>query len=495
MNTNSRRLHPIALLLGLVCIFSSYLAYAAQGDDKQPAAEPTSDQQTSTQQNMEQLLEQIRVGRIEENQHHKARQEKFVAERDHQAQLLAALEQQLVKANQQSQRLESEFHDNESSLLLQQQRLQEELGEFGELLGVVRQVAADTSAQLKQSMVSAQLPGRSAILATMAKNKDLPTTADIEKLWFTLTQEMREQGRVLTFETTVLDTAGLETRRPVTRIGPFVSYTAEGQFLRYLSATGQLNELPRQPRATYQNSAQNLTATSRSNSPETKQSEQYVSAPVDPSSGAILSLLVQRPSLVERIQQGGIIGYIVIFIGAIGILFGLERTISLSLLSARISKQISAPEAPGNNPLGRIFHAFGEHRISSITDSNEIEQLELKLDDLILQETPALKKGLSTLKVLAGIAPLLGLLGTVTGMVETFDVITLFGSGDAKLMAGGISQALITTALGLTAAIPTLLLHSLASSRCRTIVETLEEQTAGLLAQFSQRLNADNANA
>ena len=183
-----------------------------------------------------------------------------------------------------------------------------------------------------------------------------------------------------------------------------------------------------------------------------------------------------------------------IFIGAIGILLGLERIITLSITSFRVDQQAQNPNTIGNNALGRIFQAF-DGAPKTPVDSAAIERLELKLDDLILQETPAIRSRLSTLKVLAGVAPLLGLLGTVTGMVETFDVITLFGSGDAKLMAGGISQALVTTALGLSAAIPILLLHSIANSRSRRIVESLEEQTAGLLAQYSQPRKQESTQA
>lgn len=429
------------------------------------------------QKTMEQLLEQIRVGRVDENRIHRAREAEFSARKDQQSRLLAEIEQQLAAAAARSTQLETEFHNNETGLARQQQHLQERLGDFGELFGVVRQVAADTGAQLQQSMVSVQLPGRDKPLTEIAKNRDLPTPDDIEQLWFTLTEEMREQGRVVTFDVPVLNTQGIESTMPVTRIGPFISFTHEGKFLRYLGATGQLNELPRQPRSLYQDAAVELS---------NGRTGTTVIAPIDPSSGAILSLLIQRPDMAERIQQGGVIGYIVIFIGAIGVLLGIERIITLSITSYRVNQQIQTPGIARDNALGRILQAF-DGASENPVDSIGIERLELKLDDLILQETPAIRRGLSTLKVLAGVAPLLGLLGTVTGMVETFDVISLFGSGDAKRMAGGISQALVTTALGLAAAIPILLLHSIANSHSRRIVESLEEQTAGLLAQYSQR--------
>lgn len=495
---NSQLLSPqLRVLFSLVFILTPHYVSAEQAPTKnQPEAiSETASKASDPQKTMAQLLEQIREGRVSENRIHQARETEFLTRKDQQSQLLENVEQQLSAAAKRSKQLETEFYNNETSLAQQQQHLQERLGDFGELFGVVRQVAADTSAQLEHSMVSAQLPGRAKLLDGMAKKRDLPTTADIEQLWFTLTEEMREQGRVVTFDTPVLNTQGLESTVAVTRIGPFVSITPGGKFLRYLGATGQLNELPRQPRMFYQNAAQELSSSGSSTGANTDSNAgTFITAPIDPSSGAILSLLIQRPNWVERIQQGGIIGYIVIFIGAIGILLGLERIITLSVTSFRVDQQAQNPNTIGNNALGRIFQAF-DGAPKTPVDSAAIERLELKLDDLILQETPAIRSRLSTLKVLAGVAPLLGLLGTVTGMVETFDVITLFGSGDAKLMAGGISQALVTTALGLSAAIPILLLHSIANSRSRRIVESLEEQTAGLLAQYSQPRKQESTQA
>ncbi|MBV1916010.1 MAG: MotA/TolQ/ExbB proton channel family protein [Pseudomonadales bacterium] len=470
MNLSKRWAHRLLLLCFVVLPLASLTSGNLSADH---GADP--------KQTMRQLLEQIRTGRVNEDRVNREREAAFIARKNQQQTLLEQLEQQLDEANTLSQQLEADFNSNEASLTAQEQQLHERLGDLGELFGVVRQISADTSAQLEQSMVSTQLPDRANLLANIANSRDLPTITDIEKLWFILMEEMHEQGRVVTFDAGIVNTQGIESQQAVTRIGPFVSFTSQGKFLRYLSATGQLSELPRQPRMIYQSAAENL-----SNASSAGDEQAFVIAPVDPSSGAILSLLIQRPDIIERIQQGGIIGYIVIFIGFIGVLLGVERIISLSVIFYRINQQASQPQTIGNNPLGRIFKAFGAAQ-QNPADNNSIESLELKLDDLILKEVPAIRRRLSTLKVLAGVAPLLGLLGTVTGMVETFDVITLFGSGDAKLMAGGISQALVTTALGLTVAIPILLLHSIANSRSRHIIECLEEQTAGLLAQYSER--------
>jgi len=194
-------------------------------------------------------------------------------------------------------------------------------------------------------------------------------------------------------------------------------------------------------------------------------------------------LLVQSPDLKERIQQGGWIGYIILGLGVIGLLIALQRFIFLTVVGRGIDKQRSVSEASLNNPLGRILSVYSSDK------DNDIETLSLKLDEAILREIPKIERGLITLAVLAAIAPMLGLLGTVSGMIETFQSITLFGTGDPKLMSGGISQALVTTELGLAVAIPILLIHSAISSKSNRLVQILDEESAALVAQNAEKQN------
>jgi biopolymer transport protein ExbB len=208
---------------------------------------------------------------------------------------------------------------------------------------------------------------------------------------------------------------------------------------------------------------------------------ELVAAPVDPSRGAILNLFLQMPTLMERINQGGIVGYIIILLGFVGVGIAVERITRLTLTWRAVKDQLASGQASGDTPLGRVWAAYQSN------NSADVETLELKLDDAILKEMPALEKHLSLLKLLSGVAPLMGLLGTVTGMILTFQAITLFGTGDPKLMAGGISQALITTVLGLVVAIPILLLHSVAATRSREIVQILEEQATGMIAAHAEK--------
>jgi biopolymer transport protein ExbB len=146
-----------------------------------------------------------------------------------------------------------------------------------------------------------------------------------------------------------------------------------------------------------------------------------------------------------------------------------------------MTRQLGSDIPDTANPLGRVLAVYHQNR------GIDTETLELKLDEAILKDTPALQRGLVTIRVLAVIAPMLGLLGTVTGLIETFQSITLFGTGDPRLMAGGISQALVTTVLGLGAAIPLILMHSALNTRSKRLLAVLEEQSAGLIARHAER--------
>jgi len=204
---------------------------------------------------------------------------------------------------------------------------------------------------------------------------------------------------------------------------------------------------------------------------------------LDVTSGQLLALLLETPNLGERVQQGGIVGYVIISLGILGILLALERMIMLGLAGRKVKAQLKrGSESPSSdNALGRVLQIYQKNQQA------DTETLELKLGEAILKETPSLQRGILFIKVISVVSPLLGLLGTVTGMIQTFQAITLFGAGDPTIMAGGISQALMTTVLGLCVAIPTVLLHTIVSGRSRMIVQVLQEQSAGLVAEQSEK--------
>lgn len=434
------------------------------------SAPATLAQESAPATSLQELLNRVSQGRTTDNRANDERVAEFTRAKAAQQRLLDEAKAAVVREENLSEQLEATFQENEIRLAELEAVLEERLGAFGELFGVVRQVAGDTRGQLGQSLISSQMPDREKAIDKLAQSTELPQLAQLEQLWYTLLEEAAAQGQVVRYQAPVVSVDGNESVATVVRIGPF-SALSDGKFVDYLSETGRLTELARQPGAVFVSAGEDTyEATSG-----------VVTAAVDPSRGALLGLLVQTPSLQERIDQGGLVGYVIITLLILGIALALVRIVSLSLTGAKVSAQKKSSSGDSNNPLGRIMQAYEQNR------GMDVENLQLKLDDAILKELPSLERGLSTIKVLAAISPMLGLLGTVTGMIETFQAITLFGTGDPKMMAGGISQALITTVLGLVAAIPLILLHSIASGRSKAVIEVLEEQSAGIIASHAEK--------
>ena len=449
-------------------ILSLMLAFAAcPAGAVTPRAAPAPDPETA----LKKLLQRARESGQVESRVNQDRLQAFRQKRDEQAALLKQAKQALQDREHTGDVLEEKLRSNEKELTQLETQLNQRLGNFGELFGVARQVAGDTRAQIENSLISAQYPGREKALNEITANKELPTIDQLRNLWATLLQEQVEQGKVAAFTAMVNDVNGRPQQRRVVRLGPFTAVSGN-KYLTYSSETRQLSELNRQPGVAFTRAAAEL---------DSARPGKLVKAAIDPSSGTILGMLVQTPGLMERVRQGGLVGYVVIGLAILGLLIGLERVVVLWITSVKVKRQAQRKEPSRKNPLGRVLMAYADN---SFVD---VETLELKLDDAILKEIPRLERGLGLVKVLAGVAPLLGLLGTVTGMILTFQAITLWGTGDPKIMAGGISQALITTVLGLIAAIPLLLLHSLANGRARLVQQVLEEHSAGLVAAQAEK--------
>ncbi len=418
----------------------------------------------------EELLSSVRADSVARSSENQARERLFLDSRDQQQALLDQAQQELDDETIRSDRLKAQFDTNETDLTGLTETLRVRVGNMGELFGVVRQVAGDTKGILDSSLTSAQLVGRSELVNELAQAQGLPSIGDLTNLYVLLLEEAAESGRVVRFDSEIVNAEGITVPAEVIRVGVF-NVISGADFLRYETQDGSLQVLARQPAGRFTSLAEGLS----------EASEGIVPMAVDPSRGAILGLLIQAPSLIERIQQGGLVGYVIILLGVLGALVSIERLITLTSAGRGIRAQLESSTADGGNALGRILQVYEKNR------AVDNETLELKLDEAILRESPALEKWQGWIKVLAAVAPLLGLLGTVVGMIRTFQAITLFGTGDPRLMAGGISQALVTTVLGLIVAIPLVLLHSLVSGRSRELVEILEEQSAGIIARHSDR--------
>ncbi len=446
----------------LQTIFTAAIALTAISVSAQQAA------------SLDELLAQLAQGKVAQTQQNKQREANFSARKADQERMLADAVNTRNERITESTRLENKFQVNEVALANKQDALNKRLGELKELFGVLQQVAGDTKSKFQNSVISAQLPDRDIFLdefaQSMGSTSKLASIEEIEKIWFELQREMTESAKVAKFTREVVLADGSKTQTEVTRVGNF-NLVANGKYLEYINETGSVAELIRQPSNRYLNTAQDMSSASNS----------QVAFALDPTGGSILSLLVQAPDTQERVDQGGPVGYVILAIGLIGLLIAIERFITLFLIGNKVNRQLKSNTASNDNPLGRVL---------MVKDNNknvDLETLELKLSERILQEVPQLTSRLTMIKIISVVAPLIGLLGTVTGMINTFQAITLFGTGDPKLMAGGISQALVTTVLGLVVAIPMVFISTMLNTRSRGIINILQQQSAGIVAERAEK--------
>lgn len=419
---------------------------------------------------LDELLERVTQGKTIDFEENEKRLEKFRRAQSEQENLLNSANEETSRLESTGENFNRTIAENDRFVASLEDQLNKALGNFGELFGVTRQVAGDTQAQIKGSLISSQFPGRESVLSEMSKSKELPTMEQLRHLWVVLLQEQTEQGRIARYTSSIAGGDGRLVDTNVIRFGAFTAISDDG-FLVFDESTQQLSGLPRQPDRVYTKNVRNFIDSG---------SGQILPAVIDPSRGTILGLVIQAPSLLDRFHQGGLPGYVVSGLAVIGLSIGLFRLVVLWFVGSRVNRQIRSKKMDLNNPLGRVLDTYDQN------PNVDLETLELKMDDAVLKEIPKLDRGLSTLKVLAAVAPLIGLLGTVVGMILTFQAITLWGTGEPKIMAGGISQALVTTVQGLVAAIPLLLLHNFTQGRAKLIQQVLEEQSAGLIARCAE---------
>ena len=425
-------------------------------------------------QTLEELSRIVREAVNTEATINKEREAEFLRERSNQAKLLAQARQELASENARSDRLRDEYDQNERSLAELETTLAERMGNLGELFGVVRQTSGDVQAALDDSMVTAQMPGRTGFLADLAQRRELPTIPELRQLWSAMVTEIAESGRVVKFTAQVERTSGEKQQLEIVRLGVFNAVSG-GQFLDWDTSKSRENliELARQPASRFIGMAEEL---------QSAGSGTFVPFAIDFTRGQILRAVVQSKTPLERVKEdGGPVGYVILGVGLFGLLMCLWKATSLFTTSGKISRQMKMEVANKSNPLGRVLAVYTDN------PDTDIETLELKLDEAILRETAPIETGLSFIKVLYVVAPLLGLLGTVVGMIATFQMITLFGTGDPRMMAGGISTALVTTVLGLVVAIPLTLLHSALQGKAKSMIQVLEEQAAGIIARLAER--------
>ncbi len=424
---------------------------------------------------MNELLLQIEQGQARDSEEAKQREARFAAARNQQQKLLNDSRTERNRQEGISERLENTFASNQQKIVDAREALDKRLGALKELFGVLQTVSGDAITRFEGSLTNIQYPNRSQFLvdlgSKMASASSLASIEEIEQLWYELQREITEQGKVVKFTTEYATADGERITDDIVRVGVF-NIVFEDGYLQYDEQTGNVTELQRQPeQGKYTGSTEYMV----------DETEGYVPFGLDVTRGGILSLLVESPTIGERIEQGGIVGYCIIALGFIGLGIAIWRWFALTTDGRKVTAQLKRDTASTDNPLGRVLTAY------EVNAKADTETMELKLSEAALKEMPELTKGLLFIKVIAAVAPLMGLLGTVTGMIKTFQVITLYGAGDPKLMAGGISQALMTTVLGLCVAIPMVLLHTLVSGQSRKIINILQSQSAGIVAQHSER--------
>lgn len=425
---------------------------------------------------VDQLVEMVKKSQVGESAEHKQREQEFLRDKNNQANLLAQAKATRAAEEARSAVLDKKYAEQQLLVTQKKQQLQERLGSMRELFGHLTSTAGDLRAKLDVSIVSAQYPNRGdfleVLIEKMNSGVNLPDIEEIERLWSEILFELAESGKVVSFTTDVIKPSGETVSQTVVRVGGY-NLVSEGKYLSYNVDTDKIIELERQPDADFTSSAaaiQNATS-----------AVDFGVDPTGPAGGQLLTALIDKPTFMERVDQGGEVGWVIVAVGVIGVLLGVFRVLVLFAVSGKVKAQLKSSTPNSNNPLGRVLKVAQENK------SVDTETLELKMEEAILKERPSIESGLAILKIIAAVAPLLGLLGTVTGMIETFQAITIFGAGDPKNMAGGISAALVTTVQGLVVAIPVVLMHTLVNGRAKAVTHILEEQATGIVAENAER--------
>lgn len=433
-------------LVAALCVASMPFAVNAESVVKQAQQE----QKQQTQHNI-----QREAGFNRTQQTVKAQYDALVAERN---KLKAATEV-----------LSTTFSTNEQHLSTLEQQLRLESGSLGELFGVVRQTAKEVQSEQQHAVTAIDNSQDNAVVNDIVAAKALPSMEQLQGLWQAMTDQIVASGQIAKVTVPYINGEGEQSNVEALRLGS-MGLVGDNGYLRWDGSQHVAMAYSQQPE----------------HAPTLANYDQLVSTAnqmvvVDPSRGMMLEQLAQSPTLMDRLQAGGAVGKVILLLLAIGAGIAIFRGAKLALIRQQIKAQLKQPSKPGNNPLGRVLAVYNKEQ------SRSVEALELRLLEAIVDEQQGLEKGLSMLKLFAALAPMLGLLGTVTGMIETFQVITQFGNGDPKVMAGGISMALVTTVLGLVAAMPLLLAHNILSSQAENIRMILEKQGISLVAEQAEK--------
>ena len=482
------------LTLGLGLVVATAIFSVAQDEDE-TSDSILVDSGLTVQQalTLDELLENIRAQRDIENEAHRNRVAEFEQRQSEQAALLDTAKKEFEAEQNRTRTLEETITTNLTRIADRQQEYDEKLGSLRELFGVLQQNAGETRGTFLASIVSAEHPNRDVFLSELAKKMgtamELASLDEMNELWSLLLEHIIETGKVTRFEAEVTTNDGEAELTQLVRVGAFNIVSPDG-YVNYSLDNQSVVDLSRQPSGEFTSTAKKLHRAK----PGT-----MVAFAIDPTRGSLLSLETERATFGEMVGspfggiasgkcwlpfcdgQGGMVGSIIIMVGIVGVVLAVWRMVILFFVRQKVSAQRQDLDNPrDDNPLGRILQIYTENK------DVDSETLQLKIGEAILHEMPSLTRNISLVQVISVVAPLMGLLGTVIGMIQTFQAITLFGTGDPKIMASGISTALMTTVLGLCVAIPTVLLHALTSQFSRSVIHVLDEQSEGLIAEHAE---------
>ncbi|HET6656055.1 MAG TPA: MotA/TolQ/ExbB proton channel family protein [Gammaproteobacteria bacterium] len=376
--------------------------------------------------------------------------------------------------------LRKQFRGNKARIGELSKLLAQHQGDLGELFGVVRVVAAKASKEMRESLLSTQFepkPGqdeRALFLQRLAQSKSLPSIDELQRLWFELLRETVGEGGVVRYRTDVMQLddgkpTGKAVPTDVVRVGPFTVVNGD-EYLGYLSSIQSLSELNGVLPGSFRDTAEELTQAAPGSG--------YTSAVVDIARGGLLGRYLERPSWLERVQLGETVGYLIIAVGIIGVLLALFQYIYLLKTRLALRAQLGNLAEPRlDNPLGRLLLTIGGN-----STPPRAEVAALRLHEAVQQEVPKLERFQGFLRLVIAAGPLLGLVGTVTGMIITFHAIVASGGGDPTVMATGIGHAMIATVLGLGVAIPLLFINMGLTAFSNSITQVLDEFSNKLLA-------------
>ncbi len=416
--------------------------------------------------NLEALLEKVKNESKVELAIEEKRLKEFLLNKHQQKLLVSRVKNTLAKEEALSIQLKQIIEEKELILIEKEKMLASEAADLGEMFGSLRQSSSDFLINFQHSLTASQDTKKEYLFYNLANSKKLANISELKAYWIAMLDEIIKSSSIEKYQTKVILNSGEIVNRDVTRIALF-SATSQGKYFTYSSDMKALVELAVQPSSSVTSQAEDF-----------ENSKGISSILIDPTRGTLLKMIENNPSIMDRIYQGGIVGFVILVLGGFGLIFAFYKMIILNIYSIKIKKQRkNLDKVNEDNALGKIAKVF----YSNINDS--LNDLEIKVGEAILKESNKIQKGQSFVKLLAAVTPLLGLLGTVTGMITTFQAITLFGTGDPKLMAGGISTALITTVLGLVTAIPLLFAYTYISSKAQSLISILEEQSIGLLAK------------